>query len=113
RGGRRPPRRLRALGPDAAEDEVAGEEPRMEAPVAASHVVEVHVVEAGEELAYGSRREHPEMRRVVLRRPSGEEAEPALHAEGVRHRADEHAPRAKDAADLDDERVRELEVLEE
>ena len=53
------------------------------------------------------------MRRVVLRRAAAEEAKPALQAERVRDRADEHAAGSQHAADLRDERVRELEVLEE
>ena len=53
------------------------------------------------------------MCRVVLGRAAAQEAQPALDAERIRHRADDDAARPQHSPDLGDERVGELEVLEE
>ena len=53
------------------------------------------------------------MRRVVLRRPAAEETEAALEPKRVRDGADQHSARSEDASRLRDERVRELQVLEQ
>ena len=81
--------------------------------VAAADEVDPYVVERSEKRAHRVRREHAQVRRVVLWRATAQEPQPALDAERVRHRADERHPMAQHAPDLGDERVRELEVLEE
>ena len=86
----------------------------MEPPVAPADERQLDVVEVRRAASrIASRREHAQVRRVVLGRTAAEEAQPALHAERVRHGADEHAARAQHTSDLRDERVREVEVLEE
>ena len=57
--------------------------------------------------------EHVQVRRVVLRRPAAQEAQAALDAERVRHRADEDAAGPQHAPNFGDERVGEAEVLEQ
>ena len=54
-----------------------------------------------------------QVRRVVLGRAAAEEAQAALDAERVRHRADEHPARAKHTSHLSDHAFRIAQVLEE
>src|SRR5262245_42191631 len=85
----------------------------MEFPVAPADEGELDPVEAAEQIVQRARREHPQVRGIVLRSSPAQEPEPALDAERVRDGADEDAPRPQHAARLGDERVRELQVLEE
>ena len=58
--------------------------------------MQLHVFEAGEQRAQVVRREHLQMRRVVLGLAPEKEAKPVLQAVGVRNGGDERAGRSKD-----------------
>ena len=58
------------------EDEVAREEPRVQAAQAAADEGELRSREAGQEPTDRGRRVHVQVRRVVFRRPTGEEQDP-------------------------------------
>ncbi len=85
----------------------------MSARVATTDVVQLDTLEAVEQLVHRGRREHAQVCRVVLGRLPPQEPQTALNTKRVGHRAGEHAARPQDAADLRDERIGELEMLEE
>src|SRR5687767_149110 len=89
----------------SAKHQVAGEESRAQSRVAASDKLDPYVVEPTENPAHRVRREHPEVRRVVLRRSASEEAQAALDAKRVGNGSDERAPRPEHTMNLGDERV--------
>jgi hypothetical protein len=57
--------------------------------------MQLHVLEAGEQRAQVVRREHLQMRGVVLGLAPQQEAKPVLQAVGVRNRGDERAARSQ------------------
>ena len=59
--------------------------------------MQLHVFEAGEQRAQVVRREHLQMRGVVLGLASQQEANPVLQPVGVRNGGDERAARSQDA----------------
>jgi hypothetical protein len=85
----------------------------MQPPEAPINELDLHVLVLSEERPEPCGGEHAEVRRIVLRRLSEEEASPALKPEGVRNRADEHPAAAEDAPDLRQESVGKLKVLEQ
>ncbi len=85
----------------------------MEAPVATTEWRDAHSREVGEQCADVRRREHVQVRRILVGLKATHEAQAVLHPERIRNRADEDATLAEDAADLRDERAREANVLEE
>ena len=59
--------------------------------------MQLYVFEVGEQRAQVVRREHLQMRGVVLGLTSEQEAKPVLQAVGVRNGGDERAARSQDA----------------
>ena len=104
--------RLR-LRPAGAEHEVTGEEPRAQTAVAAADELDPNVREACEQRVHLPRREHVQMRRVVLRRAAAEKAQAALDPEGVRDGAHEHPAGPQHSLHLADHALGEAQVLEE
>lgn len=85
----------------------------MQPAVPAADVAQRDVREVAEERAEGGGRKHVQMRGIVLRRPAEHEAKPPLHPEGIRNGPDDHSPRTENAERLGQERLRELQVLEQ
>src|SRR5688572_19681536 len=93
--------------------QIAREQPPAQPRVTPAHELDPYVVEPPENGAHRVRREHAQVGRVVLRRSAAEEAQAALDAKRVGNGADERAPWPEHPMDLRDQRVWELEVLEE
>lgn len=84
----------------------------MPAHVPADREADLDAVEVGEQRVKRRRGEELQMRRIRLGMPACDEADAALQAEGVRHRADEASARLQDAKRMSDRCGRIGEVLQ-